>query len=112
MEDYIIPHNYKDNGRTFNLFDKQLFKAAMWWLIPSTVLLFNLPMKTEYKIFLWIILIVPPTIAILAGVGNWILYIVRYYTKFHRIYYSKIQGGGSHGFLYPKLERQLNAKNH
>lgn len=88
---YIIPHNYKDNGKILGIIELQSLYAALIWFIPLTYLNFWLmPFGLNTKVFVFIIFILPPTLLILVGVGNdtlpnYLKYIYNFY-KNARIY--------------------------
>lgn len=89
---YIIPHNYCDNGKILGLVEKQSLYIAAAWLVPMTFLNFKfLPLTTDVKIFILILLILPPTLFILIGVGgdtlpDFIKYVYQFYKR-AKIYY-------------------------
>ena len=92
---YIIPHNYSDNGKILGIVEKQSLYAAAAWFIPLSFLNFKiLPFSIDIKIFLEILVIIPPTLFILIGVGgdtllDFIRYVCRYYTRTKVYYYEK-----------------------
>ena len=70
-ETYIIPHNYTDNGKILGMIEKQSLITAAVWAIPMTLIIFKfLPLNTDYKIFAWMFLVVPPTVFALVGIGS------------------------------------------
>lgn len=81
MKEYFIPHNFKDNGKILGCFEKRYFYSALCWLIPMFVLLCALPLPfplTESlptKVFVFIILICPPTLLIAFGYADIVLYL-------------------------------------
>lgn len=92
---YIIPHNYSDNGKILGIIEKQSLFVAACWFIPITFLNFKvLPMSIDFKIFIEIIIVLPPTLLILAGIGgetllDFLKYILRFYKNSHKYYYEK-----------------------
>ena len=70
-ETYIIPHNYKDNGKILGMIEKESLITAAVWCIPMTYVVFKfLPLEIDYKIFAFMFLVVPPTIFALIGIGS------------------------------------------
>ncbi len=69
-ETYIIPHNYTDNGKILGMFEKQSVVTAALWCIPMSFIVFKLPLSTDYKIFVFMFLVIPPTIFALVGIGS------------------------------------------
>jgi hypothetical protein len=92
---YIIPHNYSDNGKILGIVAKQSLYAAAVWFIPVSFLNFKfLPFSIDVKIFVEILLVIPPTLFILIGLGgdtlvDFIRYVYRYYTRAKVYYYEK-----------------------
>ena len=98
MRQYIIPHNYKDNGRVFNMFEQKAFIKALCVFIPISFLVMKLPLTLNVKLFCEILIAFPPTIAILFGFSDWLVWILHHtFTK--RIY---IYGGGHLAFSFSK----------
>lgn len=92
---YIIPHNYSDNGKILGIVEKQSLYTAAAWFIPMTFLNFKfLPFSIDVKIFVLILLILPPTLFILIGVGgdtllDFLKYVYRFYKNARIYYYEK-----------------------
>lgn len=92
---YIIPHNYSDNGKILGIVAKQSLYTAAAWFVPLTFLDFKfLPFSVDIKIFVLILVIIPPTLFILIGVGgdtllDFIRYVYRYYTRAKVYHYEK-----------------------
>ena len=92
---YIIPHNYSDNGKILGIVEKQSLYTAAVWFIPLSFLNFRfLPFSVDVKIFVLILVIIPPTLFILIGVGgdtllDFIRYVYRYYTRAKVYHYEK-----------------------
>ncbi len=68
---YIIPHNFTDNGKILGIIEIQSLYLAIGWFLPMIfinfwVLSFNL----DIKIMTFIIIVIPPTIFALVGVGS------------------------------------------
>ncbi len=103
---FLIPHNYTNNGRIFNMFDKKKLTWAVLWFIPSTVAMFFLPLKIEDIIFWWVLISPPPAIAILAGYGDYIRYFILFMAN-RRIYYD-VKRRDANGFLYLQYKDQKN----
>ena len=101
---YLIPHNFTNNGRVFNMFHKRDLIKALLWFIPVTALLFHLPVRLNTKLFCEIIFVFPPVIAILAGYANWIYHIVRFMQN-RRVYYHVKEDNG-HVFAYQRLKKE------
>ncbi|OGO79662.1 MAG: hypothetical protein A2Y21_01270 [Clostridiales bacterium GWC2_40_7] len=83
---YIIPHNYSDNGKILGIVEKQSLYFAAAWFVPMTFLNFKfLPFSVDVKIFVLILLILPPTLFILIGVGgDTLLDFLRYVYSFYK----------------------------
>lgn len=83
---YIIPHNYTDNGKILGIIEKQSLYIAATWFVLMTFLNFKfLPFSVDVKIFVLILLILPPTLFILIGVGgDTLLDFLRYVHHFYR----------------------------
>jgi hypothetical protein len=92
---YIIPHNYSDNGKILGFIEKQSLYIASAWFVPITFLNFKfLSCFVEIKIFIEILLIVPPTLFFLVGVGgdtlfDFLRYIFRFYKKGKVYFFGK-----------------------
>lgn len=70
-ETYIIPHNYKENGKILGMIEKESLVTAAVWFIPMTYIIFKfLPLAIDYKIFAFMIVVVPPTFFALVGIGS------------------------------------------
>ena len=88
---YIIPHNYTDNGKILGIFEKQSFFLAFIWFALFTFLNFKfLPFSVDIKIFAEILVVIPPSLFILIGVGgdtllDFLHYVVLFYQR-ARIY--------------------------
>ena len=83
---YIIPHNYSDNGKILGIVEKQSLYVAASWFVPMTSLNIKfLPFSVDVKIFVLILLILPPTLFILIGVGgDTLLDFLRYVYSFYK----------------------------
>lgn len=99
---YLIPHNYANNGRVFNMFHKKDLVKALIWFIPISVLIFKLPIQFNTKLFWEIIVAFPPAMAILAGYACWIGYILQF-SKNRRIYIS-VRKGDHSVLVYQKFK--------
>jgi len=92
---YIIPHNYSDNGKILGIVEKQSLYVAAAWFVPMMFLNFKfLPFSIDVKLFVLILLIVPPTLFILIGVGgdtllDFLRYVYRFYKRARVYYYEK-----------------------
>lgn len=92
---YIIPHNYVDNGKILGIVEKQSLYVAAAWFLPMTFLNFRfLPFSIDIKLFAQILLIIPPTLFILIGVGGDTLldfaqYVYSFYTRAKVYHYEK-----------------------
>lgn len=68
---YIIPHNFSDNGKVLGFIEKESTVSALVWFIPLTFLDFRfLPFSLDARIFLFILIICPPTLLLLVGIGG------------------------------------------
>lgn len=94
---YIIPHNYVDGGKILGSIERESLIAALVWLVPLTFLNFRFfPVSVDIRIFIFIILICPPTIILLTGLGGeTVLDFLRYYRRFlsNRKVYLYEKGG-------------------
>lgn len=92
---YIIPHNYSDNGKILDIIEKQSLYTSAAWFIPVTFANFKfLHTSIDMKLFIQIIVVVPPTLFILIGVGgdtflDFLQYVYRYYMRSKLYFYSK-----------------------
>ena len=84
---YIIPHNYTDNGKILGIIEVQSVYVASIWFLPMTYLDFwLLPFSLNTRIMLFIIIICPPTIFALVGIGSetlldFIKFVYNFYKK-------------------------------
>lgn len=104
---YLIPHNYSNNGRVFNLFHKKDLAKALIWFVPVSVLIFKLPMGFNTKLFWEVMIAFPPAMAILAGYACWVGYIMQF-LKNRRVYYNTRKGETA-AFCYQKLKEETTA---
>jgi len=94
-EAYIIPHNYTDTGKVLGLFDKQSFYlSVIWFLLMGFINFKLLPISIDAKIFTLILLVCPPGIIALVGIGgdtliDFIGYIVSFKKRARTYYYEK-----------------------
>ncbi|NJD01824.1 MAG: hypothetical protein FIA99_04340 [Ruminiclostridium sp.] len=81
---YIIPHNYIDAGKILGFIERESLVAALVWLVPLTLVNFRfLPVSVDIRIFIFILLICPPTIILLVGIGGeTVVDFLRYYHRF------------------------------
>ena len=96
-EQYIIPHNYVDGGKILGFIERESLITALVWIVPLTFLNFRfIPVSVDIRIFIFIILICPPTIILLTGLGGeTVLDFLRYYRRFlsNRKVYLYEKGG-------------------
>lgn len=104
---YLIPHNYSNNGRVFNLFHKKDLAKALIWFVPVSVLIFKLPMGFNTKLFWEVMIAFPPAMAILAGYACWVGYIMQF-LKNRRVYYNTRKGENA-VFCYQRLKEKTTA---
>lgn len=84
---YIIPHNYTDNGKILGIVEKQSLYLAAIWFVPMTFLNFRfLPFGIDISIYVEILLVIPPTIFAIVGIGgetliDFICSVYSYYKK-------------------------------
>lgn len=83
---YIIPHNFTDNGRLLGFIEKESAVSALVWFVPATFLDFRfLPVSLDIRIFVFILVICPPTLLLLVGIGGEIcIHFVRFAFKYIR----------------------------
>lgn len=89
MRQYIIPHNYKDNGRIFNMFQPKAFIQAVLIFIPLSFLIMKLPFSINVRLFCVVLFVFPPAFAVLFGYIDWLGWLM-HHTLTKRIY---IYGG-------------------
>lgn len=102
-KEYIIPHNYKNNGRIFNMFEKKKITRALVWLVPVTFIIFNLPIPLFYKFLFETLFGLPPVLIFLTGFDD-IIYDVIVFNKKRKIYYD-IERGDSFEYWYQKQKK-------
>lgn len=103
-KEYIIPHNYKDNGRLFNIIEKETIVKAMIWIVPSTVLIFGLlPFSLSTRFFLDVVIGFGPAYLIVMGLD---IIIVDYllFNKNRKIYYD-IEKGEDYESYYEQTKK-------
>lgn len=84
---YIIPHNYKNNGRILNMFEREQIKKMLYCVVPITLLLIVLPFPMTVKAFLGVFLIGLPASVFLFELDQ--IMVDRFaFNKNRRIYYS------------------------
>ena len=92
---YIIPHNYTDNGKILGIIEKESVYLALGWFVPMAILNFKvLPFNFTAKVYIFMLLIMPPTLIALIGVGsdtlfNFLKYVYNYYKNAKVYYYEK-----------------------
>ena len=70
-ETYIIPHNYTDNGKILGMIEKESLITAALWFIPMTFIIFKFsPLSIDYNIILFMVIVCPPTVLALIGIGS------------------------------------------
>ena len=67
---YIIPHNYTDNGKILGMIEKESLITAAVWFLPMTLLIMKLPLSVNTRIYLFMFIVVPPTLFALIGIGS------------------------------------------
>lgn len=68
---YVIPHNFTDNGKVLGFIEKESVVSALVWFIPITALVFKfLPVSMDVRIFIFILIVCPPTLLLLIGIGG------------------------------------------
>lgn len=68
---YIIPHNFTENGKILGFIEKESAVSALVWFVPVTFLNFKLlPFSLDVRIFTFIILVCPPALLLLFGIGS------------------------------------------
>lgn len=94
---YIIPFNYSDSGKILGIIERESLIAALVWAVPLTFLNFKfLPCSVDIRLFIFILLICPPTIILLTGLGGeTVVDFIKYYRKFllYRRIYLYERGG-------------------
>ncbi|QIB69784.1 hypothetical protein Ami103574_10835 [Aminipila butyrica] len=85
---FQIPHNFKKNGRIFNLIEKEALTKSLVWVIPITILIFKFtPLRIDNKFFLEVLLAVPPVIAFCQGLDI-IAIDILWFRKNKKVYYN------------------------
>ena len=87
MREYIIPHNYKDNGRLFNIIERDKAKKALIYTVPVTALFFFLPLDITMTVFFIIIFAAGPAFAIGMGIDDIITDMLKF-KRNARVYYD------------------------
>lgn len=104
---YMIPHNYKENGRLFNFVERSAAKKALICVAPITAFAFLLPLQISIKLFLWIVLVIPPSLLFLFDMDLLLLDFFRF-NQNRRIYYMNMNEEG--GYAYEQTEEQGRKK--
>ncbi|HEX2938372.1 MAG TPA: hypothetical protein VHO66_05570 [Ruminiclostridium sp.] len=91
MKDYFIPHNFKDNGKIAGIFEKRNFYLALFFFVPAVLLLVFTPLPLPInkailvKVFVFIIVLCPPTILTSLGYSD-ILFFMHDFNKRKGVY--------------------------
>ncbi len=83
---YIIPKNYKENGKILGIIDKESFIVGSIWGVCSAFLFYFLPfLSVLVRGILFVILGVAPTVIIYAGIGHdTVVDYIKYYLQFSK----------------------------
>jgi len=103
IKNYVIPHNYKNNGRLFNLFEKSKVTRSLIWAVPVTFAIFNLPISLFAKFLAETLAIIPPVLIFLTGFDDLIWDLV-IFTKKRKFYYN-VERGDSFESWYEKQKK-------
>lgn len=99
-KEYIIPHNYKNNGRIFNILEKKNVTKSLIFVVPVTILIFNLPLTIMIKFLCETIFAIPPVLFFLMGFDEALMdYLV--FSKSRRVYYD-IERDDNNEYWYQK----------
>ncbi|WP_324824331.1 hypothetical protein [Sinanaerobacter sp. ZZT-01] len=101
---YIIPHNYKNNGRILNLFEREQIKKTLICIVPITLILCILPIPITVKAFLGVFLIGAPAGVFLFELDRVMIDMFTFF-KSRRIYY-----GGEGRYWYEVEKRKQIAR--
>lgn len=96
---YIIPHNYQNNGRIFNLFEREQVKKALLCIAPITLILWILPIPITVKAFLGVFLVGVPAAIFLFELDRIMMDMFTFFKR-RQIYY------GSEGSYRYEMEKK------
>jgi hypothetical protein len=94
-ETYIIHHNYTDNGKILGTFEKKsVITAIAWVVLLSFVNFWLLPIPFDAKLYVLIILIIPPAVFLLLGVDgeplvDFLVDVAKFYKNAKVYFYEK-----------------------
>lgn len=92
-KEYQIPHNFKNNGRIFNMIEKEALTKALIWLVPVTIIIFKfIPIDIDDKFLLEILIGMPPVLAFSMGMDVVLIDIVKF-NHDRKVYYNLGRGG-------------------
>ncbi|MDD4566108.1 MAG: hypothetical protein PHE79_11625 [Eubacteriales bacterium] len=103
-KEYIVPHNYKNNGRVFNLFEKQKVNRALIIAALAVALSAIVPIPLMWKFMVGTVLVIGPALFILFGFDDLLIDIL-IYKKFRRIYFD-IERGDDYEYWHQKTRLQ------
>jgi len=107
---YLIPHNYTDNGRIFNMIEKDVAIKALLFLVPVCILVFFLPLSLTLRFIILIVFGVGPAMVFIVGLDLIMLDIISF-NKNAKIYYdTKGDDDFEYFFELAKKEESQNAK--
>lgn len=77
---YRIPHNYKNNGRIFNMFERAQVKKALCVIAPMMILVSMLPASLTIKAFVGVYVVVLPAAIFLFELDRvvWDMYVFQH----------------------------------
>lgn len=89
---YIIPHNYRDNGKILGLIDKESFYVGLTWVLIWLFIFYYIPIpRIVVKIVLFVTVGLLPAAIVFVGFGyDTVIDVAKYYlnfTKNSRIYH-------------------------
>lgn len=104
-KEFIIPHNYKENGRIFNFFTREAVTKILIVLIPLTIIIFYvLPVSITVKCFLETLLGGFPVAIFATGIDEALINILSF-QKNKRIYYDlRWEDTDEYQSIYEKLQ--------
>lgn len=87
-EIYQIPHNFRNNGRIFNIISKEALTKVLIWLIPVTIIIFKFTsLSIDNKFFVAIIIGAPPAMAFAFEMDIVLMDIIKYLRN-RKVYYN------------------------
>lgn len=107
---YLIPHNYTNNGRIFNMIEKPVAVKALCWLIPACLIIYLAPLNLTLKFALLILIGLGPAMIFVVGLDLIMLDIISF-SKNAKVYYDlKEDNDDEYYYELAKQEELQNSK--